>query len=265
MASREGIVVSANAPAPPGVETWQAAYLRLTVFPVEPPYGIHQNWWQELTGAEATEVAENRQQREKTESGDFDGINLLLNTNLLQTQWTAQMVFNPLEIADTLPAIGPFPARRDWFRDLMQQWLPTVPPLRRIAFSGRLEQGVSNHAEGYRRLDQYLRCVDLNPDSSDFIYRINRPRPSGTNTPDLVINRLSTWVLRKLTLKTNASSPAMEPPQVARLELYASSVEFDINTVPGYSGEALPQTALPDIFSELVDCATEIATHGDRP
>lgn len=238
--------------------------MRLAAFPEQPAYGTTQNWWQELTGSEASECNEKRQTREKTESGDFAGANLLLEIDLVRVQWTAQLVYNPLEIEAEFPTLGPFVDRRDWFRELMGAWLGKAPPLKRLAFAGRVEQPVASHVEGYELLNRYLRCVDVDPKSSDFLYRVNRRRSSRTGTPDLEINRLCTWGVRKQTLRVNASSLAMEPPQVAQSEFYSTIAEFDINTVPELPGGRLPSgEGLIAILHELVEFATEIATVGD--
>jgi hypothetical protein len=257
--------VSATAPLPPPVETWRAGYLRLAAFPEQPVYGIAQNWWQELTGSEASECNEKRQTREKTESGDFAGANLLLEIDLVRVQWTAQVVYNPLEIDSAVPTLGPFVDRSNWFRELMKVWLGKAPPLKRLAFAGRVEQPVAGHVEGYELLNRYLRSVDVDTKSSDFLYRVNRRRSSRTGIPDLEINRLCTWAVRKQTLRVNVSS-AMEPPQVTQSEFYATVAEFDINTVPELPGGLLPSgEGLIAILHELVDLATEIATVGDQP
>lgn len=255
--------MSANAPAPPPPEVWQAAYLRLIAFPTEPAYDIRQNWWQELTGLQSTELNDKRQQREREESGEYDGITLTLNTDILRVQWTAQLVVTPSEMMERFPAIGPFPERNNWFVPLMGRWLANCPPLKRLTFAARLEQPVTGHQEGYERLNQYLRRVDLDPESSDLLYRINLRRPSVTGIPNLLVNRISTWVVRKSSMAMIAHIGGGDPEagQQIRAERYAATVELDINTHHNYPGE-LPHNELARVFEDLAEGATEIATHG---
>jgi hypothetical protein len=47
-------------------------------------------------------------------------------------------------------------------------------------------------------------------------------------------------------------------------EQYAARLEVDINSSADF-GDELPRASLPPLWSELVDCASEIAAKGDVP
>jgi hypothetical protein len=245
---------------------WQANHLRLIAFPTAPAFGTQQNWWEELTGGAPEESSEKRQRQEKQASGPFDGIELTLDIDVLRVQWTAQPRLALEDVPDGLPTIGQFLVRRDRFVRLMQQWLETCPPLSRLAFVGALQQPVGGHREAYEILDRYLRHVEVDPETTDFLYRINRRLPSRTEIPALMVNRLSTWAATKHAFTRVVQAAGGEPVPTVRAESFAARVELDINTVPDFPGGVLPHDRLGEIFAELSQHALEVATNGDvRP
>lgn len=261
------IAMSANAAAPPGPEAWRVQNMRLIAFPREPQSAVPQSWWREVTGAEPESVSERRQKQEKEESGVYEGTLLTLGLDLLRIQWTVapQLDAESINLEEQPPVLGPFVQRKNWFRDLMERWLPRCPPIHRLAFTASLLQPTSNHQTGYELLNRYLRWVDIDPQSSEFLYRINRRRPSGTGIPNLMLNRLSTWVVAKFGVLVAAVGGGHPEQQFRPTENYACAVELDINTTPDFTG-LLPQDNLIRIFTELVEAGVDIAQNGDaRP
>jgi hypothetical protein len=259
--------MSERAEAPPGPGAWRAQNLRLIAFPSEPQFAVRQGWWRGLTGADPENVVERRHKQEKEESGPFQGTTLTLGFDLLRIQWTAapQLDAENFNFLEQPPVIGPFMERKDWFRTLMEQWLPHCPPIHRLAFAASLLQPVETHEAGYRMLDRYLRWVEIDPHSSEFLYRINRRRASGTGIPGLMLNCLSTWVMAKFAVLVRVIAGGHPEQQVQPTESFACAVELDINTAPEFQG-LLPQADLIRIFVELVEAGVEIATRGDpRP
>jgi hypothetical protein len=259
--------MSERADAPPGPEVWRAQNLRLIAFPQTPQFAVQQDWWRGLTGADPETIVERRQKQEREESGPFQGTTLTLGFDLLRIQWTAspRLDAENFNFVEQLPAIGPFMGRKDWFRTLMERWLPHCPPIHRLAFAASLLQSVESHETGYRILDRYLRWVDIDPQSSEFLYRINRRRASGTGIPGLMLNRLSTWVVAKFAVLVRVIEGGHPEQQVQPAESFACAVELDINTVSDFQG-FLPQADLVHLFAELVEAGVEIATQGDaRP
>jgi hypothetical protein len=259
--------MSKQAEAPPDPEAWRAQILRLIAFPRDPQFATQQDWWRGLTGVDPENVLLKPQKQEKEASGPFQGAVLTLNIDLLRVQWAAApgLDAESINLDEQLPVLGPFLEKKDWFRALMDQWLPHCPPIHRLAFTASLLQPVENRQAGYRMLDRYLRWVEIDPESSEFLYRINRRRPSGTGIPGLVLNRLSTWVVARFAVLVKIVGGGHPEQQIQPTEKFACAVELDINTAPDFQGP-LPHADLPRVFAELVDAGVAIATRGDvRP
>jgi hypothetical protein len=253
--------MSRNAGSPPDASVWQAQNLRLIVFPVDAQLPLQRDWWRELTGNEPDTALRKRMERE--EGGLYEGVQLIVSLDPLRIQWTAAAPIDPQNLPEQTPLLGAFLEKREWFRNLMDRWLTMCPPVKRVAFLGTLFQRVSSHDEGYARLDQYLPHVEVHPDSSDFMYRVNRRRPSRLGIPDLAINRLCTWSVAKITTDLAALIPPGVRRAVERSEEYYCALELDVNTIHEYPGSQLPQDRLVAILHELIDLATEVATRGD--
>lgn len=207
-----------------------------------------------------------RYQREET--GTFQDSTLTLAIDLLRIQWIVgpRLDAESLNLENQPPVLGSFMERQAWFCGLMERWLPNCPPLVRLAFNASLWHAVSDHQSGYRMLNRYLRCVEVDPGSSDFLYRINRARPSATTIQGLIVNRLSTWTVAKFAVALHAVSGG-DVPQIERQPFQDSqrffcAVELDINTNPNFQGP-LPPQELASLFAELVSAGVQIATHGD--
>lgn len=256
--------MSESAEAPPGPEAWQAQNLRLIAFPGEPQFALQQNWWQRLTGSDPENVLEKKQKQEREESGVFQGAVLTLSFDLLRIQWTvsARLDAENLLGGQMPPVLGSFIEKQAWFRGLMEQWLPHCPPIHRLAFTASLLQPVPDHPAGYRMLDRYLRWVEIDPQSSEFLYRINR-RAESAVVQGMGINRLSTWLVGKFAVSVRIITGGHPEQQIKPTETFACAVELDINTVPEFAGP-LPHADLPRIFAELVTVGVEIAARGDE-
>jgi hypothetical protein len=257
--------MSRDAPTPPDPAVWQAQYLRLISFPVEPQNSVQQNWWHDLTGADRERRVEKK--REVEEEGTFDGLSLSLSIDLLRLQWTVAPRLSAENLPDELPVLGQFLQRKDWFSNLMRRWLASSPPVSRLAFAGVLLQPVESPEAGNAMLDRYLRWVDIDPQCTDFLYRVNRHVRSRTDVPGLHVNRLMTWSVGRFTafIREQLLGPAGQEAaqQIAKAEKYACVLELDINTAPGPADLVLRHEALPHILDELVELGVDIATKGD--
>ncbi len=254
--------MSANAPPPPGPAVWQAQYLRLIAFPTQPHVGVDQHWWTDLTGAESESTTRKRHERE--EQGPFEGAILSLSIDLVRIQWTANPRIDENQV-QMPPTVGAFGERQAWFRGLMERWLEQCPEISRLAFACLLLQPVESREVGYETLNRYLRWVDIDPQSSDFMYRINRRRESAA-VPGLSINRLGTWSVGRFVEVEAQIGPPGVTAQIVPQIAHACALELDVNTVPEPANRILPHQNLPRLFGELVDLGIDIATHGDvRP
>src|SRR5436190_1193852 len=69
-----------------------------------------------------------------------------------------------------------------------------VAPITRLAFGAVLAQPTEDRHSGYVQIAKYLPSIRLDVDgSSDFLFQINRPRPSRVGIENLLINRLARW------------------------------------------------------------------------
>jgi hypothetical protein len=103
--------------------------------------------------------------------------------------------------------------------------------------------------------------------SSDFLYRINRPRPSTSLGDGTAINRLATWaVIHVVELRVAVSGGGAGAEAVSRQgePFIACRLELDINTAAARSG-TLPRESLDALLAELGNLAVEIAVEGDKP
>jgi hypothetical protein len=255
--------MSKDAAQPPDPSVWQAQNLGLIAFPVEPQLGVKQDWWRDLTGKEWEGRQDKR--REVEEVGEFEGVALKLAIDASKVQWGVFPRISPDAPPTDLPTIGQFVDRTGWFATLMRKWLERAPAIHRLAFSGALVQPVDNSGVGNDALNRYLRSVDIDPRSTDFVYRINR-RVRSRVVPDLEINRLMTWSVTRLVIVDTEIAVGGGPlggTQVTKHETDACVLHLDINTVPAPADRTLPGPALPDIFNELVGLGADIAARGD--
>ena len=244
---------------------WQSSQLQLIVFPTEPAVLRDQEWWQQVTGQEPAQSTKKR--LELISSGPWCDYTLVLTVDLARIIWTiTPRIDTGQPPGEQLPTIGPYPSARDDFANLMMAWFTgPCPPIKRMALNGVLTQAAADHGEAYGLLQRYLSKVEIDPASTDFMYRVNRKRQSISGISDLSINRLSTWSAIKYSVSALidrlGSQPSAQPIQVSPTT-YAAFLQFDINTDAERESE-LPHDNLQPLFNELIDLAGEIASDGD--
>jgi len=245
---------------PSDLASWQVEVLRLTAFP-SPTAQIEPNWWSDLAG-KPPDLKTTTKRGESQEEGEYENGKLILKTQPTRIDW----YYAPSEqitqegYQQGFVTMGSFPDIRDQFRELILRWLEKGPTLQRLAFGAILFRFVPDRDTSYRLLERYVPFTMDPQGSFDFIYQINRPRKLQRGLPSVAVNRLNRWQAMMfqggpLDLQ-RGFSPTIEQ-HVIRLEL-------DINTHPELTREISPGTA-KEIFSELVDLATELAQNGDRP
>ena len=256
------LVVKSSSRASDSTSThlWQAASLRLTVFPVPESEHSVQSWWTELLDGPPEQIVTKPRSGETRLQGTTD--NLLLQLRAEPMRITLQCSAKP----PSLPPVGehtlgPYTEARGEFSTLVSEGvsLGTFPDIERLAFGAVLCQPASTLQSGYRTLERYLPKVKIDDESRDFLYQINRRRPSRV-IDGLQVNRLSKWsiaLVQDMMLRGDGAVLKMASALSCRSEL-------DINTDPSRKRE-LPRDRLRDIFAECVAFADEIATNGDRP
>jgi hypothetical protein len=200
---------------------------------------------------------------EQTQDGEYGGHGLKLSIDPMRITWLSAPLATAnndnLATSGSLASLGDFIHSRDEFLELMTPWLgANCPPIKRISFTCMLLIETLSREEAYEKLDSYLHEVNIYPDSSDFMYRINRK--TRIEHFQLPVNRISTWgaMQTQLKLTTDAGQTETVPSGWS-----ACSVQLDINTSEENT-EPLLKSNVPLIFQELVALATDIAATGDH-
>ncbi len=242
----------------PEASAWQLEFARLIAFPAEPALLLDQHWWQNLTSEQPEDFVSTRKKNSLEERGSFQGVALSLTIDLQRVEWLIQPLAEFDDVSSTLPTLGQFREKIDWFVDLMSVWLAnSCPPLVRLAFAGKLLQGAATQQEAYRVLAAHLTTVRLEPNPNDFLFHVNRRRNS-TILPGLPLNRMSTWSKLNITFSIPQGTSFTVPDKCY------SAVQIDINTAPERM-EILARESLPQLFRELACLGVEIAERGDIP
>lgn len=250
----------------PPLAAWQVELLRATAF-VEPEGAIApSNWWDNLVGLPPESVSSRPKTGREQREGTFQGRKLILQVQPDRVDWlfAPAVPEKPGELPESPPSAGSFPDVLKPFLTLVLDWLKIAPPISRLAFGATLFQSVEDRRAGYLHLANYLRSVQLDPDTSDFSYQINRPRNSKSGVPELKINRLMKWSVMLFTLFGMSFEKKMPAKATITGQESHCRLELDINTAPDFPGP-LPPAEVADIFQELVGLAEEIAAEGDVP
>jgi hypothetical protein len=241
------------------VDEWLIESLRATVFPAPGTKTNPGTWWRDLVGSEPDSRTVKPATSELIEDGPFGGAQLVLTINpigVIQWQLGARM---PTELSVDIVSAGKLGELLPPFADLVDRWFEKAPAMSRVAFGVVALLPVGGHREGYEKLGGFLRALKVDPSSSELLYRINRPRTSKSNIPDLRINRLSTWHVLKMGAMVSAIG-STSPRVVA--EKYACRADLDVNTAPTFQGTFTSEQARA-IFRELLELAVEILERGD--
>ena len=244
--------------APRGL--WQTESLRLTVFPVPESGHSAQNWWTELFDAPPDQVVT------KPRSGQIE-IQGVLDEGLFQLQADPMRVTllhtakPPEEPIMGNHVLGPYSAASGEFAELVVKGisLGSFPRIQRLAFGAVLCQPVTDLQTGHGVLARYLPNVRIDEGTSDFLYQINRKRPSSVIN-GLGVNRLSKWSMALVHGVILRGDGAV----VHTARELSCRAELDINSDAENKNE-IPQESMGDLFSECVEFAGEIATNGDVP
>lgn len=243
------------------LENWLAQSVRVTAFPVSGFEIPEVSWWTTLVA----EPPETRTMKPREgilfEEGIVQEGRLRLKIHPIKIDWH-YVVARPEKVEQGIPSLGTFSQTLELFVPLMRRWLKDMcPKINRLAFGASIFQPVQDQKTGYETLGRYLPAVKIDPiGSSDFLYRINRPRQLKTGMPGLKINRLTSWSVIRL----ESHSAVAQRLFVQDLNLRACYVELDISTSQDHEGD-LPSDKLTGIFDELLSESKELATEGDIP
>ena len=243
--------------------SWQCERLRLTAFTTEVISPNKQNWWKDVVSKSPDKTTEDHKSGSYIQVGEYEEGQLTLGIQGKRVDWIYSVKIELDKNREIIPSIGEFNASLKEFRKLTDNILKLedLPIINRLAFGASLFDPVRNHNVGYKKISKFLPSIKLSPKSSDFSYRINRPRNSKININGLKINRLTTWLVsiyRKIGLTAVAEVTGEQDIN----DLYALHLDLDINTT-GEKIVKLPKKRLTEIRNELFAMGTEISIKGD--
>lgn len=249
------------------ISDWQAESLRVTAFPGPSAQVNDLNWWIEVIGEPPETRISKPRLGEYREEGYLEPGRLVLHLQPGRIDWHFIALQSEEQVGEKVEPLGPFQEILDVFLQPIARWftLDTFIPVQRLAFGAVLLQPVKDKHAGYTKLSPYLPSVKIDSvNSSDFLYQINRRRNSRTTMPDLSINRLSKWSLRRFHSSFLKIGPTQPGIIKTGSQSYDCRLELDINTNPDFEGE-FDKQKVQEVFDELVALGIEIAREGDIP
>lgn len=244
----------------PAITEWRAESVRLTAFPMPDAVVTPDSWWKDLLGAEAAVETHRKGRLVRQEQGDALGGVLVLTVQPGRINWQLAAKAPEVLPEDDLISVGKFVEVVPRVLDLlMSRWAPSAPPLGRLALGVSAWVPATSHEHAYNLLDALLPAVEVDPATTDFQYKVNRPRNSRLGIEGLRINRLSSWsaIRMELVALSAGAQPFRTEP------IFAVRTELDINTAPDFIGP-LPMASLTDILREFADLGAEILVEGER-
>ena len=245
-----------------GAEPWAIAGIRLTLF--HNTRGTGPGIWEGLTGEPPEQQSLNPRTYTCQESGSFLGGTLAV----AQSPSRYDVTLAPLEPSDAevrYEYLGNFAQTATGFLEICVPWLTHQPsPIHRVAFGVTAEIPVADREAGYQRLATYLPAVTLSDGASDFLFQINRRRPSNS-IPGLTLNRLSHWSVRQFVQHLFAMDGAvLHGPTFPFVQSLACRSQLDVNTAPERTAP-FSADELINVIQELHSLASEILEVGDVP
>lgn len=242
----------------PHAAEWLLEQFRLTVFLAEPvlePEGL----WFRVAEAEPDEKQARATKRDRVFTAsmnrEHDALHLRVTLGGSKVDW----LIGPHrreEAEDQDLVVGSWADHLASCQQFVDAWSGSAETVAsRLAIGAVLLQPVESRRQGYERLAAFLPSVEVDPESSDFFYRINRRRRSVV--ADTELNRLSEWSVAQLT-------QLAQQDQVLRAldARFFCRVGLDINTVPEFDGQLTPGIQ-GELLKELTSLAIEIASIGD--
>lgn len=146
------------------------------------------------------------------------------------------------------------------FRRRAGDWSSDCENCKRLAVGAQFVCRKDSKTEGYRAMARRLPAVAVDPEeSSDFLYRINRPRTAEIGGKSLKINRLCQWSCAYL--KVDVEGPSQKSVLIA----FAALMNPDVNTPPEVDLTKLDAKNRKILTNLLFDFALEYTVKGDVP
>lgn len=152
-------------------------------------------------------------------------------------------------------------ATRAAFRAAAADLASRIAGIKRLALSEQLLWKADGRISAYKKLSSFLPSVQIDPDnSSDFFYRINRPRTLKLESGSFRINRLSEWGCIAMQVHISAGEQATK-----RIVAEAAQLKTDVNTNPDADFAGVSPEGFAEITTCLFDYSLELSENGDTP
>ena len=174
----------------------------------------------------------------------------------------------PASIApDPLPFIGNIESTSDLIKKTYTKLIQKFDQFNRLAWGGVYHLRRSSLKAAYETLAAFVPALKIDVEnSSDLIYRINRPRIITVGDATCGINRLSSWAcVLGMAFKVEASAAQVGVQQAVPESIFATRLETDINTFPSLDLSRFSIAEKLALAENLYDFSTEIALKGDQP
>lgn len=236
---------------------WFAEQIRTTVFPMsmeDPGTAVS---WEQLVGEAPARVENQPRDRIKITRGPFAEGELIL------AEYPDRLDFvyvgrQPNVDLPMLPSPGRYRDSIEHVIEIVHQWLSGFQELKRIAFAPNVICLSKNKEDSYAQLNRLLPFVNVDPESQEFLFQVNRPRKS-LIVNELTVNRLSKW--SAIRFRSLIGLGAKEN-KIETKEFFAYKLELDVNTDNDYVPNFKQDLIIP-LFNELRELSEEIMEMGD--
>ncbi len=134
--------------------------------------------------------------------------------------------------------------------------------LRRIGVSAQYSLNAGSYEEARLfLLSQLISVASIDPETSDFQFRINRPRPFVDGASAVTINRLCQWLTQAITFEI--MEPRGEDAKIINKVL--ALMIPDVNTDPVVDATSFSVESLKKLTKTLFEFAGEFAINGEKP
>ena len=243
---------------------WQVQVLRCTAFYAPDQQFDISGWWAEMVGDLPETEIKKVKDGLSIEEGPYKEGKLTLARSPIAVDLRFQLGEKLPDEVNGIATIGNFEEKCPEYIDLVKNKLfnvTTFPVVTRLAFGSIINLPSKDHKTGYTQLSEYIKSIQIDANSRDFFYQINRRRTSKTGIKGLDINRLSKWSVATYRAIT-ASFGIGTMTATENAARYACRLEIDISTCQEFK-DLLPKENLGDIFDELVEMGKEIISQGD--
>ncbi|WP_301360756.1 hypothetical protein [Stutzerimonas nitrititolerans] len=193
--------------------------------------------WASLVGQEPESITNRPAQHLTVEEGAWGGGQLVVTTQLGRIDITLTAM--PAPTVTGVPSLGAFGVVGDQFEKILR--LQLFPQAARLAVGASLNIFPKDLAESRKLIEELLPQLKLDPDASDVMLQVNRPKKF-PKLSGLVMNRLCKWAqLVTQTVQFQNNEP------LAQTQMHLIKLDLDLNTSPA---SALPS---PSSYSSIIE------------